>query len=134
MKNLFFILFLISSNFLFSQSLENFFEDGGVYEMSKYTHPDYKNKVNDIDIGIDGNSIYIEVTYDGRFLDYTDKYKLNYSNGEFTSFKILENGSAAGAFTKWLISSSYCDSRSLNDQMECAKEQCLSHLNREFSK
>jgi len=65
-EKLIFILFLISSNFLFSQSLEIFFEDGGVYEMSKYTHPDYKNKVN--------------------------------------------------------------------DQMEWAKEQCLSHLNREFSK
>ncbi len=134
MKSLFLILFLLSSNFMFSQSLQSYFEDDGLYELTKYTHPDYKNKINDVDVDIDGNNIYIEVTYDGRFLDYTDKYKLKYSNGEFTNFQILENGSAAGAFTKWLISSSYCDSRSMNDQIQCAKEKCLANLNREFSK
>jgi len=136
MKNLILILVLsiINSTPLFAQSVESFFKDDGVYELSKYTHPDYKHKVKDTDIDVEGNYIIIEVTYDGRMLDFTDKYKIGFSNNRLTSFVIKENGSAGGAFTKWLISTNECDSRAVNEQDKCAAEKCLQHLNKELSK
>jgi hypothetical protein len=118
---------------LFAQDIEDFFADNGAYELSKFTHPDYKHKIGDIDIDINGSTIIVEITYDGRFLDFTDKYKFRISNGSFESMSVLEDGSAIGAFSKWLISSNVCDDESVNSQKRCAMEQCLEHLNRELS-
>lgn len=118
---------------LFAQSIENFFTDNGAYELSKFTHPDYKHKIGDIDVDVNGSRIIVEITYDGRLLDFTDKYQFTLSNGQLIGMRVLEDGSAIGAFTKWLISTSDCDDESVNNQNRCAIEKCLEHLNRELS-
>jgi|GEM_PF-7049794 len=118
---------------LFAQDIESFFADNGAYELSKFTHPDYKHKIGDIDVDVSGSKVIVEITYDGRLLDFTDKYKFTLSNGRLISMRVLEDGSAIGAFTKWLVSTNYCDDESVNAQNRCAIEQCLSHLNNELS-
>ena len=65
--------------------------------------------------------------------NFTDKYKFTISNNQLISMRVIEDGSAIGAFTKWLVSTNYCDDESVNAQNRCAIEQCLSHLNNELS-